>query len=179
MTQTANVYARALYELCAESNCCDRVLEQIRALENVFLQNSDYVRLLSAPNLSKEERVNALDEVLRNRVDEYVLSTLKLLTEKGAAKEIASVCRDFRTLYNEDHGILPVTALTAVALSDAQKQKLQEKLCRITGKQVELENKVEKDLLGGVKLRYDGTQVDDTVRRHLDAVRTMLQNTML
>ena len=48
-----------------------------------------------------------------------------------------------------------------------------------TGKQVELENKVEKDLLGGVKLRYDGTQVDDTVRRHLDAVRTMLQNTML
>ena len=49
----------------------------------------------------------------------------------------------------------------------------------MTGKQVRLENVIEPDCLGGVRLEYDGKRVDDTIRHRLDAVHSMLKNTIL
>ena len=85
----------------------------------------------------------------------------------------------YRDLFNQDNGILPVTAITAVSLTEAQTAKLTEKLRKITGKQIELSNKLDPTVLGGMRLDYDGKRVDDTVSHRLDAVRSMLQNTVL
>ena len=62
---------------------------------------------------------------------------------------------------------------------DAEFDKLIAKLQSITGKQIELTNKLDPATLGGMRLYYDGKRVDDTVSHRLDAVRAMLQNTVL
>ena len=102
-----------------------------------------------------------------------------VLTEKGYAGHFGDCCTAYRESYNEENGILPVKAVTAVALTDAQREKLAGKLARITGKTIELENRVDPAVLGGVRLDYDGKRVDDTVSHRLDAVRSMLKNTVL
>lgn len=179
MTGNANVYAQALYDLCREENLCGKVLEEMNALKDVFHQNPEYVRLLAAPGIGKDERCSMLDEAFKGKVEPYVLNFLKLLTRRGHARQIAACCGAYRELYNEEHGILPVTVRTAVTLSDEQRAKLRNKLAAITGKQVELLCVVDEKVLGGVQLDYDGKRVDDTVRNRLDAVRALLQNTML
>ena len=179
MNGIAKVYAQALYELCREENKEQEVLGELKTLEQVFEENPAYIRLLSAPNLTKGERIAVLDEGFRGKVSEYVLNFLKILVEKGHIRHAAECFRAFGALYNMDNGILTVEAVTAVALQDAQQQKMQEKLSLITGKKVEIKNTVNAAILGGVQLRYDGKQVDDTVRGRLDSVRELLQNTML
>ena len=72
-----------------------------------------------------------------------------------------------------------MTAVTAIALTDVQSQKLTEKLSALIGKTIELHNRVDPDILGGVRLDYDGKRLDDTVIHRLDAVRTMLRSTVL
>ena len=47
------------------------------------------------------------------------------------------------------------------------------------GKQVKLLNKVDPTILGGVRLDYDGKRLDDTVSHRLDAIRTLLKDTVL
>ena len=66
-----------------------------------------------------------------------------------------------------------------MALSPAQAEKLTAKLCQITGKQVKLHNRVDPQVLGGVRLDYDGKRLDDTVSHRLDAVRSLLKDTVL
>ena len=179
MTRVGSVYAQALYDLAKEEGLGKKILEELNVLKDVFSQNPDYLRLLSTPNMSKDERISILDEGFKGRVQPYVLNFLKILTEKGYIRRFSDCCDAYRELYNEDNGILPVKAVTAVPMTEAQRAKLTEKLMRMTGKTIELNNVIDEKCLGGVRLDYDGKRVDDTVQHRLDAVRSLLKNTML
>ncbi len=179
MTQVGNVYGEALYDLAKSENLAQSILQELDVLKISFTQEPDFLRLLSAPNLSKQERCGVLDETLKGKVHPYVLNFLKILTEKGYARHYVDCVEAYRQHYHQDNGILSVKAVTAVPLTEAQSQKLQQKLADLTGKTILLQNRVDPTILGGIRLDYDGKQLDDTVSHRLDAVRSLLSNTVL
>ena len=179
MTQIGNAYAEALYSLAKEEDLTQTVLDELKTLKEALSQEPEYLRLLASPNLTKQERCGILDESFRGRVHPYVLNFMKILTEKGYARHFGACCDAYRGLYNEDHGILPVSAVTAVALRADQAERLSAKLAKVTGKTIELTNRIDPDCLGGIRLDYDGKRVDGTVSSRLEAIRSMLKNTVL
>ncbi len=179
MTTQANVYAQALYGLAKDENCADTVLDQLSALSESFGKEPDYLRLLSAPNLSKEERCGILDRGFRGKLHPYVLNFLKLLTEKGYIRLFRECCGCYREAYNLDHGILEVRAVTAVALNESQRARLTAKLAGVTGKKICLIERVDPGCLGGVRLDFDGKRLDDTVANRLASIGALLKNTVL
>ena len=179
MTQIGNVYGQSLYELAKEENITADIGAQLKVLESCFRQDPDFLKLLSTPSLTKAERCKILDESFRGNVHPYILNFLKILTEKNYPKYFFDCCEAYAALYNQDNGILPVTAVTAVAMSPAQADKLTAKLASITGKQIELHNRIDPSCLGGVRLDYDGQRLDDAVSHRLDTIRDLLKNTVL
>ena len=179
MTQIGSVYGQALYSLAREENCSETILGELSVLDRSFGQEPDFLRLMSAPNLSKEERCGILDGSFRGKVHPYVLNFLKILTEKGYVRHFSDCCQAYRLRYNQANNILPVTAVTALALSVVQKSRLQAKLQEQTGKTVDLTNRIDPDILGGIRLDYDGKRLDGTVQNHLDSIRELLKNTVL
>ena len=179
MTRVGSIYGQALYDLARDESLSDIILEELKLLKEIFDQNGEYVRLLSVPNLSKEERCSLLDEAFSGKVQPYVLNFLKILTEKGYISRFADCMNAYRDLYNEDNGILPVKAVSAVTLTEDQTQRLAAKLGSLTGKTIELTNVVDPECLGGIRLDYDGTRMDDTVQHRLDSIRKLLKNTVL
>ena len=87
--------------------------------------------------------------------------------------------REFSALYDKSRGIEHVEAVTAVAMTDAQISKMAEKLSAMTGKTVVIKNTVAPEILGGVKLRYSGTQLDGSVKTRLDSFEKSLKNTVI
>ena len=179
MTHISNVYAQALYDLARTEKIEEQVLQQLQVISQCFEQTPEYLRLLSAPNVSKQERCGILDDCFRGQTHPYVLNFLKILTEKGYVRRFSDCCAAYEERYNADHNILPVTAVTAVALSNAQATRLQEKLEKITEKTVALKNRIDPCVLGGVRLDFDGKCVDDTLAHRLESVRHLLNNTIL
>ena len=179
MTEVGNVYGESLYQLAKDESLTVSIGEQLTALREGFRQEPDFVRLLSSPNLTKAERCQILDDSFREKVHPYVLNFLKILTEKGYMRHFGDCCEAYTQHFDQDNGNLRVTAVTAVALSEAQSAKITEKLNRITGKHIILQNRIDPAVLGGVRLDYDGQRLDDTVSHHLDAVRELLSKTVL
>ena len=179
MTEAASVYGEALYALAKDENKSDEMLSQLKALDEAFVSEPAFLRLLSAPNVSKIERKEILDTCFRGKVEPYLLNFLKLLMEKGYIRQFSGCVQFFRERYNEEHGVMQVSAVTAVPMTDGQKEKLSAKLAGITGKQIELTNTVDPACIGGVRLDYDGKRVDNTIIHRLDAVSSMLKNTIL
>ena len=179
MTQIAVTYAQALYDLAREEELGKAILEQLAALKDVFAQTPSYSKLLSAPDIPKQERCGILDEAFRGKVHPYVLNFLKILTEKGYIRQFPDCCDAYRGFYNDDNGILVVKAVSAVPLTEAQIQKLTEKLTANTGKQIDLQCSVDAAVMGGLRLNYDGKQVDGTVQSRMDAISKLLKNTVL
>ena len=172
-------YAQALYDLAKDEEQETQILEQMQALDAAFSQEPAFLRLLSVPNLSKEERCGIIDSSFQDKVHPYLLNVMKILSEKGYARQFSACCKAYRELYYTDHGILCVLAVSAVALSLQQSEKLTQKLETITGKKVLLENRVDPQCLGGVRLDYDGKRLDGTVKNRLDSIAGLLKNTVL
>lgn len=168
MNPTATVYGRALYTLAQEEGVETPMLQQLETLRDCFSREPAFLRLLAAPELPKEERRGIVDSCFRGRAHPYVVNFLKLLLDKGNIPCFGDCVRDYRARYNETRGILPVTAVTAVPLNGEQRNALTEKLARLTGKTICLENRVDPACLGGVRLDYGGVRVDGTLARGLE-----------
>lgn len=179
MSTVASGYGQALYELACEEGLQDSVLKQIEILSDAFVKDPAYLRLLSTPELSKQERCKIVDDSFRESVHAYVLNFLKLLTEKGYAKTFPQCVSAYRERYNTDNGIISVQAVTAVALTEDQCQRLCRKLQKVTGKQIQLCNRVDPSCLGGVRLDFDGKRLDGTVRNRLENLAAMLNRSVL
>ena len=179
MTQIGNVYGESLYELAKEENLTAEIIGQLKVLKDCFAKEPAFVTLLSTPSLTKAERCKILDDSFRGKVQPYVLNFMKILTEKGYLRHFFDCCKTYRDQYNEDNGILPVVAVTAVSLTGEQAARLSDKLARVTGKTIALANRVDPSCLGGVRLEFDGKQLDDTVEHRLAAIGSMLKSTVL
>ena len=179
MTEIANTYGQALYDLAKDEGLTGEIRDQLMALDESFKAESAFVQLLCTPSIPKQERCQVLDDSLRGNVHPYVLNFLKILTEKGYMRHFSGCCQLFKQQYNQDNGILPVTAVTTLPLSDELRRKLTDKLSAVTGKAVELECRIDPECLGGVRLDLGGVQVDGTVHRRLDEIRAILKNTVL
>ena len=179
MTEVGSVYGLSLYQLAKDEALAKTIGEELAVLQEAFRAEPDFVRLLSSPNLSKAERCQILDDSFRSKVHPYVLNFMKILTEKGYMRHFGDCCDAFTELYNADNGILSVTAVTADALSAAQSDKLAAKLCKLTGKEILLRNRIDPAVLGGIRLDYDGRRLEDTVAHRLENIRNLLKNTVL
>lgn len=179
MTEIGSVYGASLYELAREEALADVLGQQLAVLQESFRREPDFLRLLSSPNLSKAERCAILDDSFRGKLHPYILNFLKILTEKNYARHFSDCCDAYADLYNQDNGILIVTAVSAVQLTPSQKDKLTKKLDQITGKQVKLNCRIDPSVYGGIRLDYDGKCLDDTVSHRLDAIRQLLDKTVL
>lgn len=171
MTETARLYGGSLFQLAAEEGQDTQILAELDTVAALFKGSPEYLRLLSTPSLPKKERTGLLDEALRGQVHPYLLNFTKLLCDEGLLGELGGCARAYRVAYNKAHGILEATAVAAVALTAQQTQKLHDRLEQITGKQVDLQVKVDPAVLGGIRLDMDGTRLDGTLRRRLDAIR--------
>ena len=179
MTKTARTYGEALYELAREEGVDDEILAQLEMTVGFFAENPQYPRLLSLPSLPKKERCAVLDESLRDSVHPYLLNFLKILVEHGTIRILSGCEEAYRLRYNDDHGILEVTAVTAVPLDEQLEEKLHSRLEQKTGKRIRLRTKVDPAVLGGVRLETEGLRLDGTIRSRLDDIQTLLRSTVL
>ena len=157
MTETAKMYGGSLYDLAAEEGLETRILGELDEVQSLLKQNPDYLRLLSTPSIPKKERCGLLDEALRGQVHLYVLNFLKILCEKGSLRELSGCARAYRIRYNQAHGILEATAISAVPLTEQQRTALHAKL--------------DAKVLGGIRLDIEGTELDGTVQNRLASLR--------
>ena len=179
MSMIAENYAQALYTLAKDEDLDTQILQQLEMLQASFAQEPEFLRLLGSHNLSKEERGKIADDSLRQHVHIYVLNFIKVLIDNGCVRCFADCVKLYRKQYNADRNILTVTAVTAVALSEPQTQKLLDKLTELTGKTVVLQNRIDPQCLGGVRLDYEGKSLDGTVKRQMETMDHLLKNTVL
>ena len=161
-------YGRALFQLAEEDGCGDGVLEELQLVRRALRENPGYVTLMDTPAVAGPEK-HAL--LLRN--------FLCLLCDRRALWQLPACLTAYEAAYDEAHGILRATAITAVPMQQRQREALCARLESLTGKTVSLTCRTDPTLLGGITLRYGGIQLDDSIRSRLERLRRSLSQTVV
>jgi F-type H+-transporting ATPase subunit delta len=173
-----NEYGKAIFMLSEELNTTDSMLTDILAADEIFQSNPDYIKLLDTPAIAKEEKLALADQAFRS-LDSNLLNLIKILCENHAVYTFSEVKKTYVALYNESRGIENVEAVTAVPMTEEQLSRMKERLAKMTGKRIIIKNTVDPKILGGVKLRYSGVQLDGSVKTRLTTFEKSLKNTVI
>ena len=171
-------YGRALFELAKEDGAIESVYADVSAVIAVVKGNPEYCAILNSPTLSKEERRGMIDEAF-GTLSENLRNLLKLLSDKRMAHLYPAALSGFTAEYDLYMGILRVDAITVNPLTQEQSARLCQKLEAKTGKKVVINNIIDASILGGIKLRYDGIQLDGSIKTRLDNLAKSLDNIIM
>lgn len=174
MNDVSREYGGALFELADEENISKELLGEIRMIAPFFEHGSEYVRLLTTPNISASDRVRCVNDAFGGKVDAYILNFISLMTERGHAYYIGESFKEYERRYNEKNDISVVKVKSAVALSDAQKEALKENLSKRLKKNVELSYDIDPSLIGGLSVYADGKLLDGSVSARISELRRKL-----
>ncbi len=172
MNDTVREYGGGLFALALEENAADTILEESRALRTLFTR--EYTRMLIDPAVPKSQRVAMVGELLDGRVHVYLANFVKIMTERRLVGEIGDCFQEFERLYYETFAITRVRAESAVALTDSQKKRLEEKLAKHTGSRINVTYEVVPSLIGGMRLVMDNRTIDSTVKARLQEIGAVL-----
>lgn len=170
------VYADALFELAVEDNALDTVAEEIEAVSGIMKENADFLKLLSAPTVSDEDKKSMLSKAFEGKISDVVFNFINVLCDNGRIKYLIAISQQFKEMYNEKNGILEVTVTTTIPLSENLRKKLILKLEKISSKKIRLVEKIDTSIMGGIVLKYNNTQIDASVKKRLDTMRQQIDS---
>jgi|SRR3989344_2813031 len=105
---------------------------------------------------------------------EAVEGFVRLLAAKNALRKIEEIIVDFEHYYNQLEGIVPVSVVSAAALTDAERQRITQALTQATDKKIELVERLDPSLIGGIVIKIGDTVIDNSFKKHLQLVRNTL-----
>ena len=108
-----------------------------------------------------------------------MVNFMKLLCERNLLGEFAGCCEEFTRRYHADLGIAEAVVTSAVALSDAQLTALKAKLEKISGKTVELVQKLDASVVAGLRVELEGKQLDGTVQARMSGISRKLNEVIV
>ena len=174
----AREYGRALYMLAEEENRCDEIRTDAEAVREILRDNPEYIKLLDTPALTKEERLLAIDESLAS-IDANLRNLIKILSEHHSVYMLPSALDGYFASYDEAHGIERVEAISAVPMLDEELERLKSKFEKETGKTIIIKNTTDPSLLGGMKLRGMGIQLDSSLKTKLETLERSIRSAVV
>ncbi|MBQ7008371.1 MAG: ATP synthase F1 subunit delta [Ruminococcus sp.] len=163
----ASAYAEAIFELAEENDCLDDICYDLTDISNVFTANPELTQLLTIPTLSKEEKISVLEQVFVSYKG-ILFDFLCLLTERNRIAYICEIESVFRKLYNQKNNIEEVTVTTGVKLTDDEKCRLTVKLQNKLSKRINLIEKIDSQIIGGVRLQYGDVLIDNSIASRIE-----------
>ncbi len=168
----AGRYAKSLVDLAIERNQLETVYADMQYLQTICKNSPAFVSTMRSPVIKADKKQNILNALTDGKVSELTALFNKLLVAKTREEYMPEIITAFIQQYNEIKGIHQVKLTTAIALSEEMKQSVISKIKAETSLQnIELETRVEEDLIGGFVLEFNNNLVDASIAKELRDIK--------
>jgi F-type H+-transporting ATPase subunit delta len=170
----AKRYARALYEIGAESQQLDAIEADLQAIVEAVAQSKEFYDYLTHPKVSFVEKKEKLEVIFSGKIQPAVYQLLLLLVERGRTETLKSLYQQFVNLANEARGIADAVVTSAAPLSESELQNVATAFGSKIGKTLRVVNKVDASIVGGVIVQIGDRLWDGSVVGQLNRFQKTL-----
>ncbi|MEZ5764577.1 MAG: F0F1 ATP synthase subunit delta [Xanthobacteraceae bacterium] len=172
----AGRYATALFELARDEKSVDAVKADLDKFEAMMAESADLARLVRSPVFAADAQTRALSAVLEKAgIGGIAAKFLKVLTANRRLFAVRDVIRTFRTLVARFKGEVSADVTVAEPLNDKNLEALKGALKNVTGKDVDLNIKVDPAIIGGLIVKLGSRMVDSSLRTKLNSIKNAMK----
>lgn len=173
--QSVTTYANCLLEAAQQAG---RVFEDIEDLHQAYtaVNTSSQMReFLQDAGVPAENKSALVREAFEGLAPE-VVSVLAVMAGRGDIRLLGRVMTEYGEVAEEATGTVVVDVTTAVELDDHLREVIKQKLSADLGRQVRLNESVDKSIVGGIIMSTHGKRMDASVKTQLTHARAVLSN---
>lgn len=172
----AERYATALYDLADESKALDAVAEDLRRLKGLIDGSADLRRFLRSPLIDRQAQTKGMQAVLEAaKTGDLVRRFVGVVGGNRRLFALPGMVDAFLRRLAKRRGEVTVHVSSARPLSVEQNGALAEALRKAVGQKINIEAKVEPELIGGLVVRVGSRMVDASIRTQLQKLRRALR----
>lgn len=168
----AGRYANALFELALEEKKLDAVNADLDRFDALIGGSPDLERLVRSPVFSADEQGKALAAILNKAgIGGITANFLNVIAGNRRLFAVRDMIKNFRKLLAQHKGEVTAEVTAAEKLSDTQLGALKAALKSVTGKDVDLNVRVDPAVIGGLVVKLGSRMVDSSLRTKLNAIK--------
>ncbi len=169
LNQRVRHLAEVLYENAGGST--NVINESLQQIDNIITKNAQFRSLIQSKRLTVDQKSEVIRNTFSGFVDSLVVEFLCIICKERSVQIIRQVTKTFVELYKERAGIVAVQVHVSAALTDESVKSLQNGLQQTLNKKTELRIAVDKQLLGGIKLRIENRFLDGSLKSQLERLQ--------
>lgn len=173
--KVASRYAKALFESTLESGEASQVSADLVSVNTLMAQVPALVSFLENPGVSQEEKLQLLDQQIAQSVSPWVSRLLKLLVENNRIAIFPQLVTQFNDCINQRENTTQAEVVSAVELEEELRSRIRKTLESTFGfSRVDVENRVDPGLLGGVIIKIQDQVIDGSYVGRLEELRKQI-----
>ena len=177
-TETSERYSRALFEVSRDSDDLDKVENDIKNFKLIYDKNLEVRNFIKDPSQIITEQ-NKLANLISDKLkfSKNVQKFLLLLIEKRRIFFVNKIIESFLRLCSQKRGEIKASLISSKELSQTELNDISRDLSKSMGSTLKLDYKVDKELIGGLKLQLGSIMIDTSIRNKLKKYeQAMLEN---
>ena len=174
---TSRSYAIALYELSKENSELDSVEKEMKILDKLINQSSDFKEMILSPTISKENKRNVIFAIAnKNNFSKILKKFLGYITIKNRLFFLKKIIEIFFNLVSKNKGELKAKLISPKKLSTEEQKKIQSELSKDFKSQLNINYEYDPDLIAGLIIQIGSVMIDTSIKTKLKKLeRNMIE----
>ena len=165
--EIGRLYAEAILHVAEEKGQTEELLEELNGLVEYLDANPELDRFLASPMIEAEPRAQVIEQAFRGQASDLLLDSLLVVNRKGRLSALRAIAAAYRAALRDLRGWVDIHVRTAVPLTDALRERLEQTLAASTGRKPTLIEKVDPAVIGGLVVEVEGRKIDASVASRL------------
>ena len=174
----ANRYARALFDVGIKEGDIQQIGKELSGFNALVTGHELLSRVLVNPAIPAARKRAVVEQLLAQggKLSPILTKLLLLLADRDRLSLLPEMAAAYEQRLMEHANVVRAELTTAVALPADRVAALQQGLASVTGRQVQLETKVDPTIIAGAVARIGSTVYDGSVTTQLQKVKERLVN---
>lgn len=168
VSSISKIYAKALMDIAAENNSYDSILNQLQEIKAVLNNSEDLMIVLANSSIATAKKIEIINDVFAEKIDNSVLNFLKLIIEKNRFNEFEFIINSYSEMLDQKANKKKVEIVSAVKLNFEAKTNVLFKLEHKLNCEIVPDWQVDENIIAGLIFKFDDFVIDTSVRNKVE-----------
>ena len=167
-TETSERYSRALFEVAKDSNELSKIENDIKSFQFLIDSSSEIKNFMQNPTQTINTQ-NSVISLLAEKLGftKNLKNFFLLLIEKRRIFFVKKIFNSFLRLCSKKRGEIKASLVSSKELSQTELDEISKDLSKSMGSTIKFDYKIDKKLIGGLKLQLGSFMVDTSIKNKL------------
>lgn len=178
ISKIAERYSMALFNVALENNLEKQVNQDMEMIQQVCKTSKDFVNMLRSPIINISHKNQILQKIFQDKTQNLTSIFLKLMVNKRREKYLPLIALEYINLYKNHIGIKTAYIQSVNPIAKSNKDKILEILKHKTSLDIEFEETLNKELIGGFVVNMDDYEIDQSISSKLKDLKEELSKNL-